>query len=111
MTETKFKSRAVNIIKKELPGCWHYHPSDKWISDIPDIFILYQGQFAAIELKVGDNPVTRLQEHTLARLAAAGAITKICRNNDQEDGIKQIRSVCSAIKARVESGIRTYVPQ
>lgn len=111
MSETKYKNRVLKILKKELPGAWIYKVSDRFVSGIPDIFILYRGQFAAIELKVGDNPVTRLQEHTLTRLAAAGAITKICRDSATEDGIAQIRSVVAAIKARVESGIRTHGAQ
>ena len=78
MTESQFKTRVMREIKKALPGCWTYHASDKWVSGIPDVFILWCGIFAAIELKVGKNKPTKLQLIVLERLAAAGAITRVC---------------------------------
>lgn len=80
MTESRFKCAAVKLIRKELPNAWIYHPSDKWISGIPDLFVLDHGVLAAIELKVGKNTATRLQLITLERIGAAGAITAICRD-------------------------------
>lgn len=78
MNESRFKCSVVKQIKSELPGAYVYHPSDKWVSGIPDIFILWRGIFAAIELKVGKNKPTKLQFIHLERMAAAGAITAVC---------------------------------
>jgi hypothetical protein len=71
------------MLKRELSGAWVHHPSEKFVSGIPDLFILYRGVFAAIELKVGKNKATRLQIHTLERLSNAGAITAVCYNLEE----------------------------
>jgi len=97
MNESRFKCKAVAIIKRELPGVWTYHPSDKWVSGIPDLFILYRGVFAAVELKVGKNKASRLQEIMLARIRAAGGMTWICYG---DSGKNEILDVCRAIKNR-----------
>lgn len=104
MSETRFKCRAVNLIKRELPEAWIYHPSDKWVSGIPDIFILYKGVLGVIELKVDRNTTSRIQDVVLARIAKAGGGTWICRDSAKEDGMAQIKAVCSMIKMRAEAG-------
>jgi len=78
MTESQFKNKVVKFIKTELPGAWIYHPSDKWVSGIPDLLICYHARFAAIELKVGSNKPTALQLHTLKLISAAGGATAVC---------------------------------
>jgi hypothetical protein len=97
MTETQFKNKVLRFLKKELPGAWVFHPSEKYVSGIPDIFILYHALFAAIELKMKPNKATPLQVVMLARIAAAGGITKICYG---DTGLDEIRAVCAIIKER-----------
>lgn len=80
MTESQFKCRVVTYLKRELPGAWIYHPSDRFVSGVPDLLILYQGIFAAVELKVGKNKATKLQLIVLQRIGEAGGITRICRD-------------------------------
>jgi hypothetical protein len=96
MNESRFKCAAVKAIKKELPGVWCFHPSDKWCSGIPDLLILWEGQFAAIELKVGRNKATRLQEVVLGRIRAAGGVTAVCRD------LTEVRNVISRLKFATE---------
>jgi hypothetical protein len=91
MTESKFKCRVVAYLKRELPGAWVYHPTDRWVSGIPDLLILYEGIFAAIELKVGKNQATKLQLIVLQRIGAAGGITAICR--DMSDIKKMVQKI------------------
>jgi len=102
MNETQYKIRALKELKKQLPGAFIIKISDKFHSGIPDIFILWNGIFAAVELKVKNNPATKLQIIILARIAAAGGITQICRDIGDGSGIKQIRAVCDAIKEKYE---------
>lgn len=78
MTETQLKTKAVRYLKTALPGAWVYHPSDKWVSGIPDLLVLWRGVFAAIELKVGKNKPSKIQMVVLERLSSAGAITAVC---------------------------------
>jgi len=92
MNESRFKCAAVKAIKKELPGCFCYHPSDKWHSGIPDLLILWEAQFAAIELKVGRNKSRRLQEVVLGRIRDAGGVTAVCRD------LMEVRTVLATLK-------------
>jgi len=83
MTETQFKTKTVNMLKKELPGAYILHPSEQSVSGVPDLFILYKGIFAAIELKVGRNKPSAIQLVTLERLGQAGAITGVCWTKEE----------------------------
>lgn len=104
MSESQFKTRAVRYLKAHLPGAWIYHPSDKWISGIPDLLILWRGTFAAIELKVGRNKATELQKHTLLRIQSAGGYTAICYG---DAGLDQIRASCQAIIEHAAAAAKT----
>jgi len=106
MRETQLKTKAVALLKKEL-GCWVYHPSDKFVSGIPDIFVLYKGVFAAIELKVQKNPASKLQVITLAKIQRNGGLTWICRDEGNGEGMTQIRTIIATIKARGDINERT----
>ena len=83
MTETQFKCKMMTLIRKELPGAWVHHPAEKFVSGIPDLFILHKGIFAAIELKVGRNKPSAIQLVTLERLGQAGAITGVCWTKEE----------------------------
>lgn len=74
MRETTLKLRVLNILKKELPGAFVYKPNDRFRSGIPDILGVYKGRFFAIELKVGKNKATKLQEYTLEQIKNAGGV-------------------------------------
>ena len=95
MNESRFKCAAVKAIKKELPGVWVYHPSDRWNSGVPDLLVLWEGQFAAIELKVGRNKATRLQEVVMGRIRVAGGIAAVCRD------LTEVRAVLETLKRRI----------
>ena len=98
MNESRFKCAAVKAIKKELPGAWVYHPSDRWNSGVPDLLILWEAQFAAIELKVGRNKATRLQEVVLGRIRDAGGFTAVCYD------LGQVRAVLAMMIRRRHNG-------
>ena len=91
MSESKYKCRVVALLKKELEDAWVYHPSDKFVSGIPDLLVLYRGVFAAIELKFMKGKATKLQVIMLSRIEKAG-------------GMAEIRAVLLAIKARANGG-------
>lgn len=97
MTETQLKTKVVCLLKRELPGAYILHPSEKFVSGVPDLFILHHGVFAAIELKIKGNSATRLQLVTLQRLSDAGAITAVCYELDE------VRRVVHKIVSKVLS--------
>lgn len=66
------------MLRSDYKEAWVYKTSDMWRSGIPDIIICHNGRFYAIELKVGRNKATKLQEHTLKSIRGAGGITGVC---------------------------------
>ena len=78
MSETDLKNKVLRYLRRELPGSWVYHPSDKFVSGIPDILVVWRGRFMAIELKVGKNKPTRIQLHTLKKIEEACGMAFVC---------------------------------
>jgi len=87
MNETNLKLKVMRWFKKAHPKGWLYHPSDSMRRGLPDLIIVLAGKTYAIELKVGKNKATKLQLHTLKKMAKAGAITAVCYSLDQ---VKQV---------------------
>ena len=56
-------------------GAWWFktHGAGASRAGIPDILAVYRGRALALEIKAPGRTPTRLQAHTLARAAAAGA--------------------------------------
>lgn len=51
MLENKFKQKLVGEIRERLPGCIVMHMDPNEIQGIPDLLILYQDKWAALEGK------------------------------------------------------------
>lgn len=55
MLENKFKQKLVGEIRERLPGCIVMHMDPNEIQGIPDLLILYQDKWAALEGKKSKN--------------------------------------------------------
>lgn len=51
MLENRFKTNLINEIETLLPGCIILHPDPTEIQGIPDLLILYNDKWAALEGK------------------------------------------------------------
>jgi hypothetical protein len=80
MLEAEFQSKVMKFLKKKLKDkqAFFWKASDKFISGIPDIMGCYNGHTWGIELKVGKNTPTKLQELTIEKLNLAGAMVSVC---------------------------------
>ena len=83
LLETQLKKRVLQFLKKEYPEAWIYKASDRFTAGIPDLLIYTQGKFYAIELKAGNNRLTRIQRYTLGKIQAAGGRTSVCRSVEE----------------------------
>lgn len=63
---------------KTLPKSWVYKTADRFKSGIPDILVLCQGKFIAIELKVRGKKAKPIQEYTLEKIQEAGGAGAVC---------------------------------
>ena len=83
LSETNLKRKVIEFLKKNYPDAWVYKASDKWISGIPDLILCINGYFCAIELKVGRNKPTRIQEYVIEKIRSAGGLVAVCRSVDE----------------------------
>ena len=83
MLETQLKKRVLQFFKKEYPEAWIYKASDRFTAGIPDLLICAQGKFYAIELKAGNNQLTKIQRYTLEKIQVAGGRTSVCRSVEE----------------------------
>lgn len=51
MLENRFKTNLVNEIKERFPGCMVVHLDPNEIQGIPDLLVLYESTWAALEGK------------------------------------------------------------
>lgn len=87
MSEQKLKLKVLKYLKTTYPSAWIYKTADMWTSGIPDILVLYNHKFYAIELKHGKNKPTRLQEFVLQRIKEAGGFAGVCYSMDDVKGL------------------------
>jgi len=57
-----------------------YKAADRFTSGIPDLLICWKGGFYAIELKVGFNKATPIQEYVMREIKRAGGQVSVCRS-------------------------------
>lgn len=80
MDEATLKNNVLKMIRKEFPGAWVYHPSDKWRKGIPDLLILHNGKYLWIELKTEKGIVSKIQRKTMLAICKSGGKTCVCRS-------------------------------
>ena len=85
MTEKDFTKKAIAILKsidsvhpiRIIPGAYG------GMKGVSDIIVCCNGRFGAIELKVGKNKPTKLQERFLSNIQSAGGFSFVCRTVDE----------------------------
>lgn len=80
LSETKLKNKVIQFVRKHYPEAWMYKAADRFTSGIPDLLICWKGGFYAIELKVGFNKATPIQEYVMREIRRAGGRVSVCRS-------------------------------
>lgn len=88
MTETQLKDKVIRMIKKDFPHIWVVKLADKWQSGLPDLLMCvpdkkFIGRMFAIELKVGKNTTTKIQDYVLSCISLAGGKATVCRSVEE----------------------------
>ena len=92
MTETQLKVKVLKMIKSKYPDVWVYKSADKFTAGIPDLLGCKDGIFFAIELKVGHNVPSHIQQWTMEQIELAGGWATWCNSVEKVD--KFIESIC-----------------
>ena len=80
MIESKLQATVVRYLRT-VPGLFFYKASDRYTCGIPDLIICYK-RFIGIELKVGRNKLSKIQEYVKKKIEAAGGECYVCRSLD-----------------------------
>ena len=59
MLENKFKTKLIGKLKKRFPGCMVFHLDPKETQGIPDLLVLHEDKWAALEGKKSANASAR----------------------------------------------------
>ena len=70
MKESTLQKKVKQAIQERYHNCWYYHPSDTVTRGIPDILLIVEGKFFAIELKKSIKlyNATALQKYKLLKI-------------------------------------------
>jgi len=73
-------SKKVNKYLKSLENCWFMkiHGSIFQRAGVPDYIGCYKGIFWGIELKVGTNKTSKIQDYMMLLMRSAGGRTIVC---------------------------------
>ena len=94
MLESALQKKVMEYLRKMRPTepIFFWKASDKFVAGIPDIMGVYNGKSWGIELKVGKNKPTALQEATIANLRNAGAKVAVCYSMEAvQEFIKELK--------------------
>ncbi len=94
MTESTLTRAVVKMIRKEFPDVWFYKVCDRFRSGLPDLILNCAGWFCGMELKVGDNKLTKLQRYELDQIVACGGKVAVCYSIDEAR--KFLKEICGA---------------
>jgi hypothetical protein len=83
MTESQLTRAVIKMLRREYPDIWFYKVNDRFTAGIPDILMCIEGHLHAIELKVGNNKPTRLQQYVINKINASGGRAMVCRSIDE----------------------------
>jgi len=102
MKESKFQSDLIKEIKERFPGCMVMKNDSSYIQGIPDLLILHNDKWAALECKRSSNSKKQPnQEYYVNKMNEMSYAQFISPENKEEilDGIQ--RSFESKGKARI----------
>ena len=73
MTEAQLTKKVKKRCEAVQDLYW-YKVSDRFLSGVPDIYMIYQGQSAHIELKATGKKPRDLQAYTMGKIRRAGGL-------------------------------------
>lgn len=93
MNETQFKEKIQKYLNKI--GAYHVkqHGSVFTRAGIPDILVCYHGKFIGLELKVGSNKTSVLQDYEIEQIIKSGGIAWVLYPKDFEDFKKRMEAL------------------
>jgi hypothetical protein len=85
MRETQFQNLLKKRLQKEFPGCIVLRNDPQQIQGIPDLLVLFESHWAALEVKDAFNaPQQPNQEYYVEKMNEMSFATFVCPENVEE---------------------------
>lgn len=85
MRENTYQARLIKRIKKRFPGCMVLKNDTDYIQGIPDLLVLVEDKWAALEVKADRNaPNQPNQEYYICEMDQMSFAAFICPENERE---------------------------
>lgn len=85
MLERNFQARLIKKIKKRFPGCVVLKNDPNYIQGIPDLIILFNDKWAALEVKQSENAKHRPnQDYYVKQLGEMSYAAFVSPENEKE---------------------------
>jgi hypothetical protein len=111
MTESQLTRVVMVMLRYEYPQGWFYKSCDRFTHGIPDILGCLDGRFVAIELKTRFNQATRLQDHIMSKIRAAGGIAGVCHSVQEVRNLLRGRGTVPYQAHNLEIASSTLAPR
>lgn len=83
--------KYLNSLPRSLFFKYHGNPMAR--AGVSDLIGCLGGRFVAIELKIGNNKLTPIQQHFLTQMALAGAVAGVAYDLDDIKNIVEVATV------------------
>lgn len=85
MLESEFQAKLIKDLKKAFPGCMVLKNDSAYISGIPDLLVLFNDRWAALEVKISeDAPFQPNQPYYVEKMALMSYAAFIFPENQEE---------------------------
>lgn len=92
MTEAEYQGKLKKRILEMFPGCYVLKNDPNWIQGIPDLLILYEDKWAALEVKIRKNAPHRPNQDYYVNDMSLHSFSCFIYPENEEDVLSNLRS-------------------
>lgn len=93
MLEAKFQLELIREIKRRFPGCMVIKNDPNYIQGIPDLLVLYNDKWAALEVKANGAATIRPNQRYYIKKMNGMSYASFINPENKEDVLHEIQDV------------------
>jgi len=102
MRETQYQSKVIQKLRKLFPGCIILKNDPNYLQGVPDVLILFNGRWGALEVKLAlDGEIQPNQSYYVDTMNKMSFASFICPENEEKVLYDLQRTLAPGRKARV----------
>lgn len=96
MLENKFQAKLIKDIKKRLPGCIVMKNDSGYIQGIPDLLVLHNDKWAALECKKNETADRQPNQEYYVELMDSMSFARFIYPENREEILDELQSTLQA---------------